>query len=485
MLLRWVVAVAMSIAAVVPVAANVITDENARPGTSLWKVLNLATAGQIEGYASLTSVAPGETIRLYVSTSDPTYSLEIFRMGYYGGLGGRLMQPAVQRTGFRQAAPYVDPVTGLIECSWSDPYNLTIPQDWVSGVYLAKLTAQPGGFGAYIIFVVRSTPQRSARYIVQTSVTTYQAYNNWGGRSLYGFNSSGPHATKVSFNRPYVSSSGAGDFLFGYEYPTVRFLERNGYDVTYTTDIDTQERGNDITKSAVFLVIGHDEYWTAEMRTAVERARDNGVDLAFFSANICYWQIRLEPSVFGGEQNRTVVGYKDFAATDPVLLDGDPSNDRFATVRWRDFPVSNPEDQFIGNMYTYATIKTDVVVDDVSHWIFAGSGLKPGDHIKGLLGYEVDRATWSAHLGTLVLTRSPFQESTGTWNESNMTMYQANSGAMVFAGGTIYWGWGLDDFNALARPQAPPSPALQKITKNILDRMGEEEQLGRRRVTKR
>jgi len=425
-------------------AANVITEENARPGTDQWNVHNRAVNGEIEGYASATSVAPGETIRMYVNTVDPEYTIEVFRMGWYGGAGGRRMTDAVRRSAVKQTIPTPDPVTGLIECDWSDPYSLTIPEDWISGVYLAKLTALPSDLGSWIIFVVRAPASRNAPYLVQTSVTTYQAYNNWGGKSLYDFNSTGGRAFKVSFDRPYARKSGAADFLLGYEYPMVRFFEREGYDVAYTTDIDTHERGDELLRHAAFLDIGHDEYWTAEMRDAVERARDAGVNLAFFAANTCYWRIQLE------EDDRVIAISKD-----PSTL-------------WRS---SRPEDELVGTMFTYTPVSGDVVIGDTSHWVFAGTGLKSGDRLGGLLGYEADRSTASAYPGTIILTRSPFVHEDGTPDESNMTIYTARSGALVFATGTIYWAFGVDDYNLALRSFAPPNEAAKQITRNVLDHM--------------
>jgi hypothetical protein len=436
-------------------AANVITEENARTGTDQWNVHNRAVNGEIEGYASATSVAPGETIRMYVNTVDPEYTIEVFRMGWYGGVGGRRMTNAVRRAAVKQTIPSPDPVTGLIECDWSDPYSLTIPGDWVSGVYVAKITALPSDVGSWIIFVVRAPAARNAPYLVQTSVTTYQAYNNWGGKSLYDFNSTGGRAFKVSFNRPYSRKSGAADFLLGYEYPMVRFLEREGYDVAYTTDIDTHEHGEELLRHAAFLDIGHDEYWTQQMRDAVERARDTGVNLAFFSANVCYWRIALE------DGDRVIAISKD-----PSTL-------------WRS---SRPEDGLVGTMFTYTPVSGDVVIGDTSHWVFAGTGLRSGDRLGGLLGYEADRSTASAYPGTIVLTHSPFVHEDGTPDESNMTIYTARSGALVFATGTIYWAFGVDDYNLPLRSFAPPNEAAKQITRNVLNRMASRASVRRRAV---
>ncbi|MES4785340.1 MAG: hypothetical protein C4294_05415, partial [Nitrospiraceae bacterium] len=345
-------------------AANPIQLENLRPGTAAWQLTQPAEYGEIEGYASLTSVNRGGQISFFVNTAEPFYTIDIYRMGWYGGAGARLVRGGITRKGIQQSIPSPDPLTGLIECNWTDPYvlitsNPADPSDWLSGIYLAKLTAGVSGKQSYIIFAVRED-DRPSDYLVQSSVTTYQAYNNWGGKSLYQFNSVGSPARKVSFNRPYVGSenplaargNGAGDFLTnnsvppkdpaspaGWEYNMVRWLEREGYDVTYSTNIDTHANPMLLALHKAWLSIGHDEYWSWEMRANIERARDRNVGLAFFSGNTCYWQIRLEPSPTTGEPNRTIVAYKDEALReDPYALDADPTNDHFITSRWREPP---------------------------------------------------------------------------------------------------------------------------------------------------
>ena len=194
------------------------------------------------------------------------------------------------------------------------------------------------------MFVVRDDARRSA-LLFQSSVTTFAAYNNWGGKSLYGFNSANAPARKVSFNRPYAGNpygvrlDGAGDYLRRWEYNAVRYLEREGYDVSYATDVDTHQKP--IADHRVWLSVGHDEYWSAEMRAHVESARDRGVHLAFLGADACYWQIRFEPDA-RGEADRTIVGYKEAAGNlDPLALDGRPQTDPLITGRWRDLPVSD------------------------------------------------------------------------------------------------------------------------------------------------
>jgi hypothetical protein len=443
---------------------NPIVEENAKPGTDRWQLASRAST-DIEGYASATSVAAGDELRVYVSTADPTYSIEFFRMGWYAGLGGRRMTNAVDVAAKKQDVPAPDPVTGLIACRWTDPYTITIPADWLSGVYLVKLTARPSSRQNYVIFVVRD--DRRADLLFQTSVTTWQAYNNWGGKSLYAHNSTGAAATKVSFDRPYSLAAGPGDFLYRWEYPMLRWLEREGFDVTYATNTDTHAQPAPFLRRVrAFLSVGHDEYWSWEMRTNVEAARDRGVNLAFFSANTCYWQIRFEHDL------RTIVAYKETAlASDPIAQDGNPTNDHLTTTLWRDVPVSRAEESMIGVMYTESPVDADIVVENASHWVFAGTGLKPGDRLPGLLGYEVDRIFGIASPANLVrLAHSPFVSAEGESGTSDMTIYETSNGAIVFATGSIQWSWGLDDFNANARGSRL-SVAAQRVTRNVLERM--------------
>jgi hypothetical protein len=469
-------------------SGNVITRENAKPGDPSWVLTNPATQHEIEGFASATSVNRGQTISFFVSTKDPKYTIEIYRTGWYGGIGARRLMSAITRLGVQQPMPSPDPVTGLIECQWSGPYSLSIPDnisdptDWAGGVYLAKLTGLPSQKQSYIIFVVRDDGRQS-QYLFQSSVTTYEAYNNWGGKSLYDFDSTGGRAAKVSFNRPYAiglqsnsgSGVGAGEFLTtyvpevvspypgGWEYNMVRFLERNGYDVSYSTDVDLHENLNLLSHHRGFLVVGHDEYWSWEMRANAIRARDAGVNLAFFAANVAYWQIRFEASPLTGAADRTQVCYKDTS---------DPVTGSRQTLQWRQLGM--PEAEFIGVMYFTDRINKDIVVQNTWNWVFAGTGLGDGAQLTGLLGYEVDQVTNSSPANVIVLANSPTGASTQPSTYSQMTTYTAASGATVFASGSMQWSWGLDDYSAPSlRPSRLSVPARQ-ITKNVLAKFAQQ-----------
>src|SRR5207249_2853512 len=250
------------------------------------------------------SVAQNENITFFISVNPAqNYTIDFYRFGYYGGLGARLRLHVGPIAGVHQPACPTDATTGKIECNWTAGYVLTVPSDWTSGVYGAMLTNDQG-FQNFVMFVVRDG--RPAPFLYQQSVSTDQAYNNYPndgatGKSLYGFNSYGANtvsgttaAVKVSFDRPQADS-GFGSF-YKWELNLIRWIEQAGYDVTYSTDIDTHANGAELRNHKAFLSVGHSEYWTKEMRDGAESARDAGVNLAFFGGNAVYTQVRLESS---------------------------------------------------------------------------------------------------------------------------------------------------------------------------------------------
>lgn len=464
-------------------ALNVVQRENAMTAgvSSDWQIAdqNYASGREIEGYASATSVNRGESIRLYVNTVDPEYTISVYRIGWYGGKGGRLVAGPVRRSGVRQAAPFHDQETHLVECDWTDPYVLNIPNtpadptNWASGIYLAKL-AGSSGKQSYIIFAVRDDA-RNADLLFQSSVTTFAGYNNWGGHSVYGVRSEGGKAAhKVSFNRPYripeqpLDGKGAGDFL-AWEIHLVRFLERHGYDVAYSTNIDTDRAPQQLQKHRAFLSVGHDEYWTKSMRDGMEAARDKGVNLAFFGANTGYWQVRLEADR-NGQARRTMVAYKyDTQARDPMYKTNPP----LSTYLWRESPINRPEAALVGIQYQYNSVDLDMLIANCPDWICAGTGLRSGSVLKGMLGYEVDAIVAASPSGVVKLAESPYSvctDSACTQRETryaHMSYYTAPSGAGVFATGSMNWHWGLDSYG----PRGDRvNPAVQRITNNILTR---------------
>jgi uncharacterized repeat protein (TIGR01451 family) len=458
-------------------APNAIQAENAKPGTPGWdEFASVASQTAVSGYASEISVDHGDSIDFFVTTTAASVKIDVYRTGWYGGVGARLVAAMGSFPGQAQAIPAPDPVTGMVECHWARTATLNIPADWVSGVYLARLTASNGN-SSFIFFVVRNDGGSEAINF-QTSVTTYHAYNAYGGTSLYDnlTNKSifrGAHATKVSFDRPFdpLDGNGSGQF-FWYEYPFIRWAECKGYDLTYTTNVDTHTNANPLTNHRAFLSLGHDEYWSKQMRDNVQGAIDNGVNVAFFSANSVFWQVRFEPDS-SGTPNRTLVGYKEFAIDD-VAPGPDPMygvDNSQVTTHFRDAPVNRPENEMLGVMYQDMVGRSwPYVVQNASHWIYAGSGFTNGTSLPNIVGYEYDKVFNNGHTppGVTVLSNSPvIGVSEGSGNSfSNSSIYTAPSGAIVFAGGTIQWAWGLDNYaggNAV-------NAGFQRTTANILDR---------------
>jgi len=466
------------------VNASPIVLENQQPGSGNWQMLLSGfqpaddTAKQIKGYASATSVNKGESITFHVTvTPAQSYTMDVYRMGWYQGLLGRLMQSIGPLQGVEQPACPVDAGTGLIECDWTASYTLTVPTTWTSGVFLVMLT-NAQGYQNYITFVVRDDA-RVADVMFQQAVNTYQAYNNYPddhvtGKSLYDFNSYGvptvsgtPRAVKVSWNRPYTAR-GEGQLL-GWEVYFIRWLERSGYDVKYSTNVDTHENSTRLLQSKAFLSVGDDAYWSKEMYDGVQQARDASVHLGFFGASAVFWQVRFEASPLNRAADRVMVGYKDRTI--------DPVQGPTTTILWRDPFLNRPEQQLIGVQFT-GEIAYDpmnqppYVVANSSSWVYAGTGLADGTSIPRILGYQMDASMSSFPLPTSVagtyqiLSQSPFTDS-GATVIANSSIYQAPSGAWVFGAGTTSWAWGLvDDGDGFVDPR------IQQTTANLLQRFG-------------
>jgi len=472
----------------IPAAAqNPIVLENQNPGTNAWYIQGNTgsdSVGQISGYMSATSVNKGQPITFYVSVNpSQTYTIDVYRLGWYQGLGGRLMQHIGPLNGTQQPTCPMDPTTGMIECQWAAGYTLTTQTTWTSGVYLAVLTNSQN-YHHYTHFVVRDD-SRVAALMYQLPDDTYQAYNDYPydqktGKSLYSFDSYGATtvggttaAVKVSFDRPYDYDGECG--VWGYcvlagDAAFIHWLEKSGYDVTYSSDVDTHTNGAALLNYRGFISGVHNEYWSKAMYDNVTAARDGGVNLFFSSANAIYWQIRYESSS-SGVPNRVIVCYRD-ATIDPTT---DPT---LTTVNWRDPPLNRPEQELIGIMYTdivdqnaqgnYATY----VVNNSSNWVYAGTGFKNGDTVAGVVGYEADRL-FSNYTGPTyvpgtytLLSDSPFKAS-GASDYANSSIYQAPSGAWVFASGTVQWANALDGFSPSGLSIV--DSRLQQTTANVLN----------------
>ena len=443
--------------------AEWLRAENAKPGTSSWTLDN-GGLNQIEGYASAVSALQGETLDMYVSSQAPTFTAQAFRMGYYQGHGARLVWSSATLPGTDQGMPAKAPGTNTVAAGWTPTFQLPITSQFPPGVYLLKLQSSTG-FQHHIPFTVRDDSS-NAKYLVQNSVTSWQAYNQWGGYSLYyGLVGRGMdyanRARVVSFDRPYDKGDGSSDFL-GLELPLIMLMESMGLDVTYTTDVDVHQNPNLLLNHKSFWSLGHDEYWSVEMRNGAEAARDAGVNLAFLGSNAAFRQIRFEPSAVG--PNRLQICYKD-AGEDPIAR-VDPA---LTTVNWREAPVNRPESIMIGQQYESNPVNADMVFVDPTAWVFAGTGVQAGTRIPVGVGSEYDRyyPDQQGPHNVQILAHSPLV-CRGKSSFADMTYYTAPSGAGVFASGSIYW------ITKVSQP-GPGSPYNQlavAITKNLLTTFG-------------
>jgi len=485
---RLSVAVCLTLIAVTAAAqSNPITIENQQPGTTAWQLpwgsVGSDGVGQVKGYASAVSVNKGDNITFYVSVNPAqSYTIDVYRLGWYQGQGGRLLQHIGPLNGTHQATCPIDATTGMIECQWAPAYTLATQTTWTTGIYVAKLT-NAQGFQNYIIFCLRDDG-RVAPLLFHQNVTTYEAYNNYPydnstGKSLYQFNSygantisGGPQAVKVSFDRPYEYDGTGNVFsntFFYWEYPFVRWMEKSGYDVTYSTDLDTHLNPSMLLKYNGILSVGHDEYFSKPMYDGFFAARDAGVNLAFFGANPIGWAIRFEPSS-SGAPNRVIVCYRN-AGLDPVT---DPT---LKTVQWRDPPLNRAEQSLVGVQYTVMVpwiqqtgAWQDYVVTNSGNWVYAGTGFRDGDKVPSIVGYEADQLfsqypVPNAVSGTYtLLSQSPLNINNLVGNSS---VYQAQSGAWVFGSGSNAWSWGLDNYTS---SHNLVDSRIQQTTSNILNR---------------
>lgn len=440
--------------------AEWVARENARGGTTDWIIPDdPAMWDKIRGYASATSVNHGESFTLYVTTAAPTWRADAYRIGYYQGNGGRLIWSSGELQGTVQERPTFDRKTYMVEAHWAPSLDVQTDVSWPPGMYLVRLTSSDGG-ATFVPIVVRDD-ESTAPLLVQSSVTTWQAYNSWGGTNQYT-GPGGQSSTRgrvVSFDRPY-GGNGSGEF-FGREFEFVYFAERLGLDVTYWTDIDLHERPELALRHKAVISLGHDEYYSTRMRDGLERARDSGVNIAFFGANAIYRKIRLEPSPSG--PNRRQVNYR-VAGEDP-LNRTQPSE---VTVSWREAPSNDPESSLIGQMYECNPVKADMVIVDADAWMFEGSGLGNGDKLPNAVGNEYDRVMPDAPTpaNIQVVAHSPVT-CRGKRSFADATYYTAASNAGVFAVGTFWW---IPPLKADC-PDGPETSSdckIQKVVENIL-----------------
>lgn len=469
-------------------AQNAIVTENQLAGNpaSEWDVSGAGDLS-IQGFATEVSVNRGQRVHFKIKTDASAYTISIYRLGYYGGLGARYKGNGVVSATLPQTQPpaFEDPATGLVDCgTWNESGYWDVPSDAVSGYYIARLKRTDNNGASHIVFIVRNDGNTSDLFF-QASDATWQAYNAYGGNSLYVGATSYPagRAVKVSYNRPYITRNGGGgggygeDFIFNAEYPMIKFLERNGYDVSYTSNMDIHKNGAEILNHKVFLSVGHDEYWSEEMRTAVENARTAGVHLAFFSGNEIYWKTRYENSADGSNTaDRTLVCYKEGTqGENPCGNKCDPTN--IWTGLWRaadgaGYGGNRPENALSGQLSwdgTTGSIQVPSAYKNLRFWRNTSIASMGIEDVKtfpyGTLGYE-----WNYEQTQYAAFNPPgrirLSNTTLNGKVHKLSMYRHSSGALVFGAGTVQWSWGLDSDHD--NGNAAPDQDMQQATVNLL-----------------
>jgi hypothetical protein len=363
-----------------------------------------------------------------------------------------------------------------------------VPATAVSGLYIAKLT-RTGGGSNHIAFIVRDDASNSDIYF-QTPDATWQAYNGYGGNYVYNGTTGLPngHASKVSYNRPifpynagFATDNRQSDWYMNAEYPMIRWMERNGYNVSYTTAIDVARSGSLILNHKVFVSNGHDEYWSKEQRDNVEAARNAGIHMAFFSGNEVYWKTRWENDV-NGVDHRTLVCYKEGTLGDGTLGESacgskcDVSSPMW-TGQWRTgaaYDAGKPENALTGQISWDESEDAIQVPDTYKNMRFwrntsiasLGSG-QTATLVPGTLGYEWD---WEQYPDSYPSGRITLSSTTTHGHTHKLSLYRHSSGALVFGAGTIQWSWGLDDAHFGGAPYIDRE--IQQATLNLFADMG-------------
>jgi hypothetical protein len=466
-----------------PARSDLIRRENERPGTRDWLLtrtgIDPATQYRcrwIEGYVSRTSLCAGETVEFHVST-DPAspFTVDVYRLGYYGGAGGRWLTRLGPLVGRRRPDPAVG-ARRLRDCAWEACAALRIPANWLSGVYVGQLTAQQGGWQSYVVFIVRD--RREADFLFQCSDTTWQAYNRWPDHYALYDNGQTPwywgNGVAVSFNRPYGKycqildaplSTGSGEF-FLWEFPLAYWLEQHGYDVSYISNLDTHADPAGLRRARGFLSVGHDEYYSIEMYANLRQAIAGGLNVAFLSGNTCCGRIEFQPDFRG--QARTFERVDFYGPRDPQPIAGMDT-----------LPHRSPSSGGLVGARNLGpwTGGADWICRQPDHWLFAGTGMKLNEAIPGLVGWE-----WHGDPapipGLAVVAEGATQRAPGQFNGGRYaaTVYPGPRGNFVFNASTCWWADGLSEPPGYVRPSVYTTPhgpdrRVQQITRNVLERM--------------
>ncbi|RFB81096.1 DUF4082 domain-containing protein [Methylovirgula sp. 4M-Z18] len=491
---------------------NAIVLENEKPGTpqSVWQINPGDDSTQIQGFTTQISTDVGGTVQFKIDnlTGNANYHIDIYRLGYYGGDGARLITTLQHQASSSvvQPAPLKNAATGEVDAgNWSVTDSWSVPTNAVSGVYFANVIDGTQVF--QIPFVIRNDASHSA-IVFQTSDETWQAYNPWGGANLYAGNGPGINgsAYAVSYNRPITTRDGglsgtSNDMVFSAEYPAIYWLEENGYDVSYISGIDAATNGSLLLNHQVYMDVGHDEYWTDSQFNNVQAAGQAGVNLMFLSGNEAYWQTRLAPSLdSSATANRTLVSYKDTHANTLI----DPTGTATGTFMDARFTSTGglsgtPSNALTGTVFQVDSDRTDIItipydMTQLRFWRNTPiASTQPGQTaslVQNLLGYEWDSSPDNGFMpgGLVDLSSTTLQVSTdlldygnttgnGTATHNLVEFRDPVSGALVFGAGTVFWSWGLaSDHDQNTGAPTPTDPNVQQATVNVLADMGVQPQ---------
>ncbi len=438
----------------------------------------------IEGYAGQTSVAQGEALPVHVSTSAAKFEIEVARLG------------ATRAVVWKQAdlPGQVQPVpenASAYGCLWAESLRVPVGAAWTSGYYEITLRAADAGgkwthrgrrtaeSSAY--FIVRAAqPGSTSKVLLQLATNTYNAYNNWGGFSVYAYSGLAKNqGNRVSFDRPPASQ------FPKWELPFVKWAEAQGYVLEYAANDDLEFRPELLDQYKLVLSVGHDEYWSTPMRDSLEAWIGKGGNVAFFSGNTCCWQVRSE------DKGRAFSCFKQHYHVDPVY-----QTQEFKTLStaWSHHLLKRPENELTGVGFLWGGYhrshgqfmdgEASFIVHRPEHWVFEGSGLKRDERFGGkdtIVGYECDgcELTWRdglpfpTHNDGTPKTFEVLGTCPARWHPDDAEWYEKweigrtgaacmglyTRGGTVFTAGTTDWSHGL----------MGGDQSVERITRNVLD----------------
>jgi hypothetical protein len=451
-----------------------VRAENAKPGTPGWQITGARAAmSLLAGYADHVSARPGEPVELYVNANG-RMSASAYRIGWYGGVGARRIWTGTFTARWQPPKMTVDtPIAdaGGLRNAHVDvaPWTPSITMDttgWPEGHYLIRLDAATAS--RYVPLTIRSA-SASGRLVMVSDILTRQAYNWWGGHSLYD----GPERTRagralaVSFDRPYNWELGAGEFL-RYDSGVLQQAERAGLPLAWVTDYDIATLPGLLSGAGGIAFGGHSEYWTVRLRNAVRQAQAAGTNLAVFGANTAYWRARLAGRGLNlhhqDPRPRVMVVTKD-ARLDPLSA----ADLLGTTVRWRADPDPEPEQYLIGARFLCGPTRGDWVVTDPAWFGYAGTGVSKGRRIVGIIGPESDVAAPPGQGPPGIDVVAYSRLACGTRQVAHTAVYYvATSGAGVFDAGTLDWSCATQGSCPTHSVRATDAAVLARITRNVL-----------------